>query len=276
MTARLIWDIEPNQGWFNMAADHYLALNYAGSNFDCIVRFYTWEPSAVSLGCNQDPGIIDLERCIENGWDLVYRPTGGRALLHSGDLSYSVIFRNLENPLAKLRWLYQQIELAIKETVRAFGVIPDTKHDFTKAPNAESRPLRKDLCMTSLVRGEVTYEGRKFTGAAQHVYQDSLLQHGSIALKTTPSAIAEVMSVEESVRQAMRHKLDQESMSLAEIYAEITHMDFTLTMKRNLIDSLSLKVQEIEIQDDETSGITSLREDFELLSAPRKHAGILV
>src|SRR5947209_2116371 len=75
----------------NMALDDALLDSAARGAIPPTLRFYGWSPPAVSLGRFQDPGGIDIAYARARGWDVVRRPTGGRAVLHHLELTYSII-----------------------------------------------------------------------------------------------------------------------------------------------------------------------------------------
>ena len=77
-------------GVYNMALDHVLTQNgYEGN----LLRLYRWNPRTISIGFHQSPSIVDLNKCKSDGLDIVRRPTGGRAILHDNEVTYSLILR---------------------------------------------------------------------------------------------------------------------------------------------------------------------------------------
>ena len=89
-TWRLIIDEQPRSGPANMALDQAIAEACALDDSPATLRFYRWNPPAVSLGRHQAVGEIDLEEVRSHGYEVVRRPTGGRAILHTDELTYSV------------------------------------------------------------------------------------------------------------------------------------------------------------------------------------------
>ena len=78
------------RGPVNMAIDEAIGRAVAEGRVPPTLRFYAWEPPCVSLGRNQSLASIDTQRCAGLGYDIVRRPTGGRAILHTDELTYSV------------------------------------------------------------------------------------------------------------------------------------------------------------------------------------------
>ena len=88
-----------------------------------VVRFYTWKPAALSLGVNQPIGEVDPEECERRGFGLVRRLTGGRAVLHQHELTYSVIARENDPRVSGgVIESYRKISAALVAGLRSLGV----------------------------------------------------------------------------------------------------------------------------------------------------------
>lgn len=168
-------------GEFNMALDRELLRQFQiGERTVPVVRFYCWERPTVSLGVNQIPEhVVNRDVIAELGYDLVHRPTGGRALLHKGDLCYAVIASRHSHPLFRtLTTTYRSIGEAISATLRSLGV------DLTELPTtAAGAHGRANPCFAMLNPFEVTVKGRKICGNAQFRSGDYFLQHGSLRIE---------------------------------------------------------------------------------------------
>ncbi|NTV67831.1 MAG: lipoate--protein ligase family protein [Chlorobaculum sp.] len=143
----------------------------------CLWRFYAWSPSAVSLGRNQNPAEIDRERCRAEGVDVVVRPTGGRAVFHADELTYSFFATTtLPNEV-----IYQMVHETIARALSRVGVEAEfcrSQPDFrARYASAESIP-----CFTASARYELQIDGRKIVGSAQRRNGNVILQHGSLPL----------------------------------------------------------------------------------------------
>ncbi len=207
-------------GAYNMEYDSRL-VDEARASGDCIVRAYAWQPYAVSLGYNQDETAIDERTCNAEGIDLVRRPTGGRAVLHAEEITYSVV-----TPLGSLtthQW-YERIHRAIARGLADVGLSdaafvksqPDFAAIYKQASSA--------LCFTSSARYELEWSGKKFVGSAQRVIGGVLLQHGSILLGTFHERLPEFLfprldNAEKKQSNIVRMKdiLKARSISLGEI-----------------------------------------------------------
>ena len=185
---RLI-DTPPAPGAWNMAVDEALAATVAGGGAP-VLRFYRWEPACLSLGRNQPArGRYDLDALAAAGVDVVRRPTGGRAVLHRRELTYSVAA-----PAALLgapRHAYAAINRALVAGLRRLGAAASLQPSTgARAPLPSLAP-----CFAEPVEGEVVAAGRKLVGSAQCVLGSVLLQHGSLPLHDDQSAVAALLAV---------------------------------------------------------------------------------
>jgi len=169
-------------GATNMAIDEALALGAPEEEAQPVLRFYGWRPYTISIGFHQRAEDINQQKCLEDGIGLVRRPTGGRAVLHAEELTYSVFI-----PRASPWYgsgsleIYQLIGRGLVEGVRALGVKAQLERFGWRRGEARERS-RTPLCFSSTGRHEVTFQGRKLIGSAQRRYPTGVLQHGSILL----------------------------------------------------------------------------------------------
>ena len=159
-----------------MAVDEAL-LGRARSSGECVVRLYQWSRPTLSLGRNQTArGHYDLDRARSLGIDFVRRPTGGRAVLHHRELTYSI-----SGPVAllgTLRESYARINRLLLGALGALGV-----HAAVAAPSERAPAPGLAPCFDTPGAGELTVGGRKLVGSAQWRDREALLQHGSILIE---------------------------------------------------------------------------------------------
>ncbi|MBN1928109.1 MAG: lipoate--protein ligase family protein [Chlorobiaceae bacterium] len=143
----------------------------------CLWRFYSWSPPAISLGCNQNPSEIDHARCRAEGVDVVVRPTGGRAVFHADELTYSFFaVTDLPNEA-----IYRMVHETIARALAGVGV---TAEFCRSQPDFRARYATPESvsCFTASARYELQAGGRKLVGSAQRRQGKVLLQHGSLPL----------------------------------------------------------------------------------------------
>ncbi len=165
-------------GCSNMNIDIQLAQNCRLD--EAYFRLYRWKPYCISIGAHQDLNSIDDVKAAEDGIDIVKRPTGGRAILHSEELTYSVIY-----PIDKyfsFKNLYYEINCALLKGLQIF----DQRLSGAQLENAESDLssfYKRDLgeiCFAASAKSEIKFKGKKLVGSAQRKLKNSVLQHGSI------------------------------------------------------------------------------------------------
>lgn len=163
----------PLDGADNMALDDALQQR-ARDTGEGVVRVYSWAHPTLSLGRNQRAaGVYPPERARALGVAIVRRPTGGRALLHHREITYSVTAPAPEHE--SLAPSYRAINQALLEALRGLGVRAEVAVRSQRLPPPGSAP-----CFELPADGELMLGGRKLVGSAQYRERGALLQHGSI------------------------------------------------------------------------------------------------
>ncbi|MEP6692964.1 MAG: hypothetical protein ABJD07_17535 [Gemmatimonadaceae bacterium] len=165
----------PLAGVDNMALDAAL-LDRARATGEATLRIYSWTRPTLSLGRNQPAAAFyDRTRAAELGVDFVRRPTGGRAVLHHREATYSVTA-----PAAAMGTLgesYGAINRLLLDALARLGVSAREAEPVSPAPKPGIAP-----CFETPVAGEIVADGRKLVGSAQWRDNGALLQHGSILI----------------------------------------------------------------------------------------------
>lgn len=164
----------------NMAIDEFLARD--ASLDSPVLRFYQWQPYAISLGYNQRPEDIDFEKCATAAIDVVRRPTGGRAVLHAEEVTYSVIIPQkvadwYEIPIKKL---YQVLSGALLNGLSLLGIEASFEEKTTGNISYAARTKEAIPCFSASAQYEILVAGKKLIGSAQRRFDSGILQHGSI------------------------------------------------------------------------------------------------
>ncbi len=191
-TWRLLQDTSSSAAW-NMAADETMLISCGGEAGRPTLRFYGWNPPAVSIGYFQRLAAeIDQAACRTLGIDVVRRLTGGRAVLHERELTYSLVVREDEPYIPPtVTESYRFFSRAIVAGLEKLGVAAEMK-----SPEPQRGKLRAHAsaaCFDAPSHYEITVEGRKLVGSAQVRRDGVLLQHGSILLSFQPDQMAAVL-----------------------------------------------------------------------------------
>src|SRR3984893_13338742 len=176
---RLLLDPPAAGGW-NMAVDEVLLDGVAEGSAPPTLRFYEWAPPCLSLGYFQPFEVVDVDGCRSLGVDVVRRPTGGRAILHDRELTYSVAL-----PASELGHdggvlpSYYRISLALQAGLPRLGA------PATLAPESAacSLAVHGPVCFDRPSAHEILLHGRKLVGSAQMRRGGGILQHGSILIE---------------------------------------------------------------------------------------------
>ena len=160
----------------NMAIDSANLIRAARKDFPPVLRFFDWENPSISMGYNQSIEEIDEEKCREDGVDIVTRPTGGRAVLHWNEITYSLVIPVGHNLAEKsIIESYKQISEALIIGFRKIGI-------DAELARGEAGGHRLPSCFSSTSRFEITANGLKIVGSAQRRKSGAFLQQGSIPL----------------------------------------------------------------------------------------------
>jgi lipoate-protein ligase A len=194
-------------GTENMHIDEAFAFSLHRGEIPPTLRVYGWKPWAISLGYNQREDEISVEKCAAKNIDIVRRPTGGRAILHANELTYSVVMF-AENQ--SIHEIYSIISKALAVGLQKLGAEIDfQKHqpDFSALYKSQS----SIPCFSSSARFEILHNGKKLVGSAQRRYikkdlPEVVLQHGSILIGEEHQLLAELLSVEDERILAMIKK----------------------------------------------------------------------
>ena len=162
-TWRLIIEDEARSGPANMAIDQAIATACAAGESPTTLRFYRWQPPTISLGRHQALAEIDLAAAEALGYGIVRRTTGGRAILHTDELTYSVA-ASADEPRVKggVMDAYLRLSNALVTGLRNLGLEADKASGDTRVGTDVSA-----ACFEVPSAYEITASGRKLLGSAQ-------------------------------------------------------------------------------------------------------------
>ena len=181
----------PGEGAWNMAVDESIHETVAKKEKPPTLRLYSWNPYCLSLGHAQSVADVNLQALKAYGWGLVRRPTGGKAILHADELTYSII-APIEEPrvCGTVMESYQRLSRALLNALKILGIQADSK----PKESANRKLPMNPICFESPSDYEITSNGKKFIGSAQARRLQGVLQHGSIPLFGDITRIAHVLN----------------------------------------------------------------------------------
>ncbi len=169
-------DSGPCVASFNMATDEAIAASVRKGDAPATLRIYGWDRPSVSLGSFQKITDVNIDFCAEHNIPVVRRPTGGRAILHFDELTYSFSSASNGAFTGGLLDSYMRLGVALKSALEALGLSLAMKTERESGKNLARSPL----CFGSTSYGEITFKGKKLVGSAQKRWKDGFLQQGSV------------------------------------------------------------------------------------------------
>lgn len=210
-----------NSGRFNMEYDIKLA-NEARTG-EAVFRLYRWEPYCISIGANQNFESVDERKAAEDNIGIVKRPTGGRAILHAEEITYSVILP----PGCGLsaREAYREINMALQRGLLNYDArlcdvcLENNQPDFKDFYKEE----KSAVCFAVSARSELKFQNKKLVGSAQRKIGDTILQHGSILCGDSHLSIIDYLKLPGEKKEALREEIQNTTADLGSILSEETN-----------------------------------------------------
>ncbi len=263
MEWRLIKDGYHN-GFMNMAIDEAIMIAHREGWVPPTIRFYQWSPPAVSLGYFQNlKKEIDIEACQKKGVDIVRRPTGGKAVLHDQELTYSFVIKE-NHPLVNDSILetYKKISRGIIRGLSYLGVeaklVPlreKLKNDpLSRETERNSEPpysAIKSICFSASAQYEVQIEGKKIVGSAQVRKGGVVLQHGSLLIKLEKDKLFSVFNFPSpEVRERLKGRF--KAIGLEEVLGrEVSFSELAEILPRGFEEEFGVKLVEGRLTEEE-------------------------
>ncbi|HPD58037.1 MAG TPA: lipoate--protein ligase family protein [Smithellaceae bacterium] len=225
----------------SMAIDEAIFLHTIKNNASPTLRFYSTSPEAVSLGYFQDAGKeINLEKCQQEGVDVVRRITGGKAVFHFQEITYCVTAASGEPMFPKnIAGTYNIISACLARGLGYLGIEAFLAEGKRKAADGDF----ESFCFASPSQNELLVEGRKICGSAQMRKHGGFLQHGSLLTSFDAQKTASLLlpdcgkekaaTIKKSVTALDEHL--KESLATSEICA---------ILKKGFADQLGIELKE--------------------------------
>ena len=211
-TWRLIVEDEPRSGPANMAMDQAIAEACPADNSLPTLRFYRWDPPAVSLGRHQKTHDINFAAIAERGYEVVRRSTGGRAILHVDELTYSVVAPATEPRVqGSVMDAYLRLSNGLVAGLNELGLAADKADSRVRAGHDASA-----ACFEVPSAYEIMASQRKLIGSAQSRRAGYVLQHGSLPLTGDITRLADVLILPPEETYALRRQLATRAGTLAQ------------------------------------------------------------
>ena len=217
---RLIVDGEAD-GATNMAVDEAILNSVIDGAGLSTLRFYAWSPPCLSLGRSQQFTDAHLAACRAAGVDVVRRPTGGRSILHTDELTYSVSLLQ-SDPRARggIVESYRRLSEGLLAGLHNLGV--DATQVVGKKTEGDDPTA---VCFESPSDYEITVAGRKLAGSAQWRARGGVLQHGTLPLSGDLARIVDYLAFSDAERPAQSRRLHLKALTLQEAIGAVLPFD---------------------------------------------------
>jgi lipoate-protein ligase A len=239
----------PARGAWNMAVDEAVLEHIAREQSPPTLRLYAWEPACLSLGYSQPFADVDRERLQARGWEVVRRATGGRAILHTDELTYSVTGSAEEPVLAGgVLESYNRIAQALSLAVRNLELPVEMKEG-----KLTDRTVSNPVCFEVPSTYEITVNGKKLIGSAQARRKEGVLQHGSLPLTGDLTRICQALVFEsEEMRENAAQRLLRSATTVEFARgAEVTWEQAAEAFLQAFEEKLGLRFEKGELSDSE-------------------------
>jgi lipoate-protein ligase A len=238
---RLIIEREARTGAWNMALDEAIMDAVAAGEALPTLRFYAWEPPCLSLGKRQPLDGVDLARCRADGVDVVRRATGGFAILHTDELTYSIAIRP-DDPRSDGAILdaYRKLSQGLMAGLRLLGATPEMNPVVPGGVHNASAACFEVPSAYEIVVGE-----RKLIGSAQARPAGRVLQHGSLPLVGDIARVARYLAYEhEDERAALAQHLRERATTASDALGRaVGYAEAAVTMAHGFAAALNLSFE---------------------------------
>ena len=254
-TWRIVLDGEAD-GATNMAIDEAILTAVVEGTSPPTLRFYGWSPPCVTLGRSQPMADADLEFCRVAGVDLVRRPSGGQAILHTDELTYSVALCQADpRAVGGVLESYRRLSDGLLAGLQRLGVeaIQAVKK---KQPLDEPTPV----CFEVPSDYEITSCGRKLVGSAQWRSRGGVLQHGTLPLYGDLTRIVDYLVFTNEAKRIRKRSLHNRALTLEESLGRVLPFRrVAAALAEGMAEALNLKLEPGELTDRERTLAAELR-----------------
>jgi lipoate-protein ligase A len=259
-----------NDAFFNMALDEAILHSCQNGQESPTLRLYLWKPPGVSIGYFQSlERTVDLDKCQENSIDVIRRITGGRAVLHENEITYSVCASVKEYPDLgqSVTETYRKISFALLESLKGLKVFGEWAKPERDGIESTENSLLAKPCFVSNSRYEITVGGKKLIGSAQRRFQEGFIQHGSIPLGDGMFNLIDFLSPEsctseEHRKQMAKRKLEEKSICLGKILKrEVESGEVIYALKKGFSKFFGAETIEEELTQKELENAQVLKQE---------------
>lgn len=200
--------LNKSNGAMQMAIDEAIVIANSKKKVPNTLRFYVFEPITITLGYNQRIDQFNLNKIKKNNWDYVRRISGGTAVLHKNDLTYSLIVSENDLPL-KIIDAYKYLSQGLINGLKELKIPAKFKSEQTKK--------RLEACYLNSNPFDITVHGKKISGNAQSRINNTVLQHGTIIIKNNLKELFNCLNLNNDEINNLTKKAETKMTSIEKI-----------------------------------------------------------
>lgn len=249
---------------FNMALDEALLDWHSDGSIPPVIRFYEWNPATLSIGYFQQVDRdINLQAVKEQNLGFVRRPTGGRAVLHEHELTYSIIVSEDYPDIPKtVTEAYRVLSEGLLQGFRNLGMnayfsVPDTVEK-----QADLKKPKSAVCFDAPSWYELVVEGKKVAGSAQTRQKGVILQHGAILLDLDIEKLLSVFHfTSEEAKEKMRIKLPDKAVAMNDLMKQPVSIPQCIeAFKKGFEQSLNISLNPYTLTEEQLQYVVAIEE----------------
>ena len=249
---------------FNMALDEALLTWHSEGLIPPVIRFYGWEPAALSIGYFQNvEKEIDMDAVNRLGLGFVRRPTGGRGVLHEHELTYSIIVsEDYPDMPETVTEAYRVLSEGLLEGFKNLGLdayfsVPDTEEK-----RSDLKKPKSAVCFDAPSWYEMVVEGKKVAGSAQTRQKGVILQHGAILIDLDAEKLLSVFKFSsEAAKERMRSKIPEKAVSINSLREKpATPEECIRAFKTGFEKALSINLESYNLTGQQLADVKALEE----------------
>jgi len=224
----------------NMALDKAILKGVAQGISPNTIRIYDWNPPTVSVGYHQKINEqIDLNKVRDNGFGIVRRPTGGRAVLHFDEVTYAVVAKNTKEFSGSILDVYKKIAKPLLHSLHEININASITSSL---PHDSKSQKWHSPCFSSSSKYEINCHGKKIIGSAQVRKNSAFLQHGSILLNNNQEKMADLLPGSNAEkRKIMKKLLARKTVSINQLLdKQIGFEKFSVILKSNFVNDFNI------------------------------------
>jgi lipoate-protein ligase A len=232
-----------HDGAANMAMDEAVYNGLKAGSSTPVLRVYQWNPPTISIGYFQTAADIDFEKCEADGIGVVRRMTGGRAVLHDNELTYSILFSETDFQPFRKKEIFLFIARCLVESLKSLGI-------DSRVAEKTRGDLRSANCFASPAQFEIeSLKQGKLIGSAQVIRDGVMLQHGAIPLTGSYREISRYLTCDSPFTKGIS--------SLSQVSASVVDAGSLLHGLRSGF-GMHLELLESDLSEDEWSATEKL------------------